>query len=202
MLVRGSCCFTPPLPAVAGSVVFLRTSIPVLGPGRRRRWEGGHLLPNWVHLPCLGPAAHQNLLGGAPTASPPGLSPLVLEAERVRLFGGCWEDRNWCMVCEHVGVPAWTSQCDSRIPEHIYREAANRHHPRNRVKGRLSQLASEMFIRGDSVVIFINRGSWRQQEGRKEGSSRREQRAQGRRVLSHHSERGPGLAGPQLAQEE
>lgn len=25
-----------------------------------------------------------------------------------------------------------------------------------------------MFIRGNSVVIFINRGSWRQQEGRKE----------------------------------
>jgi hypothetical protein len=73
------------------------------------------------------------------------------------------------MVCEHVGVPAWTSQCDSRIPEHIYREAANRHHPRNRVKGRQSQLASEMFIRGNSVVIFINRGNWRQQEGRKEG---------------------------------
>ena len=77
---------------------------------------------------------------GPLTASPPGLSTLVLEADRVRLFGGCWEDRNWCTVCEHVGVPAWTSQRDFRIPEHIYREVANRHHPRNRVKGRQSQL--------------------------------------------------------------
>ena len=126
------------------ALVFLRASIPVLGPGRRRRWDGGRLLPNWIHLPRPGPAAHQDLLGGPLTASPPGLSPLVLEAERVRLSGGCWEDRNWCMVCEHVGVPAWTSQRDFRIPEHIYREAANRHHPRNRVKGRQSQLVSEM----------------------------------------------------------
>ena len=54
-----------------------------------------------------------------------------------------------------------------------------------------------MFIRGNPVLIFINRGG-----SRKEGSSCREQRAQGRRVLSHHSEHGPGLAGSQLAQEE
>ena len=57
-----------------------------------------------------------------------------------------------------------------------------------------------MFIRGNSVVIFINRKL--EAAGKKEGSSRREQRAQGRRGLSHHSERGPGLAGSQLAQEE
>lgn len=42
-------------PAVAGPEVFLRTSIPVLGPGRRRRWEGGCLLPTRVHLPRPGP---------------------------------------------------------------------------------------------------------------------------------------------------